>query len=226
MDDDAAAVLFDLDDTLCEYRRPTADLLAEAFERTGVEQFVSAAEFADVVPTVSANSPLALREECFRRIAQRKGRSPAVAERVAANYPERDPTAVDLLPDAQAVLRALSERYRLGVVSNGAAPTQRAKLEALDLEPYFETTVFATPATAVKPDPRPFERALADLGVPPERAVHVGDSLAADVAGAQAAGVPAVWFDRGDGVAEDVVPEYTVEELAALEQAPLPWTDS
>ena len=45
-----------------------------------------------------------------------------------------------------------------------------------------------------KPDPRIFERALAELGAKPHEAVHIGDSFAADVRGALGAGLAAVWF--------------------------------
>jgi putative hydrolase of the HAD superfamily len=46
-----------------------------------------------------------------------------------------------------------------------------------------------------KPDPRIFEMALRALAVAPERAIHVGDSRRADVAGAIAAGVTPVHLD-------------------------------
>jgi putative hydrolase of the HAD superfamily len=46
-----------------------------------------------------------------------------------------------------------------------------------------------------KPDPAIFHRALEVLGVPPERAIHVGDTGWADVAGARAAGVRPVHLD-------------------------------
>jgi len=46
-----------------------------------------------------------------------------------------------------------------------------------------------------KPHPGIFEIALAAVGVEPGRAVHVGDSVRADVAGARAAGVNPVHFD-------------------------------
>lgn len=46
-----------------------------------------------------------------------------------------------------------------------------------------------------KPDPRIFELALDALGVAPDRAIHVGDTPAADVEGALAAGVRPVLID-------------------------------
>jgi HAD superfamily hydrolase (TIGR01509 family) len=48
--------------------------------------------------------------------------------------------------------------------------------------------VTSAEAGAPKPDPAVFERALTELGIPPERALHVGDSED-DEAGARAAGM-------------------------------------
>ena len=44
------------------------------------------------------------------------------------------------------------------------------------------------------PHPAPFDAALSRLGVPASHAVMVGDSLANDIRGAQAAGLEAVWL--------------------------------
>ncbi len=49
-----------------------------------------------------------------------------------------------------------------------------------------------------KPDPAIFVLALEACGVPAERAIHVGDTPAADVAGARAAGVHPVLIDPFD----------------------------
>jgi HAD superfamily hydrolase (TIGR01509 family) len=45
-----------------------------------------------------------------------------------------------------------------------------------------------------KPDPRIFQWTLDRLAAAPEATVHVGDSWAADVVGARAAGLRAIWF--------------------------------
>lgn len=216
-------VTLDLDDTLCRYDRSTADLLEEAFERAGVDPFFTAAEFAATVPSVTGESPLDLRRKCFRAIADERDRPRAVADRVAEAYPERDPTAVSFLPGARAALDALAADHRLALVSNGEPDHQRAKLATLGIAGAFETTVFGTPETGVKPDPAPFHRALDALEVSPSRAVHVGNSLASDVAGAQAAGLTAVWFRAEGAAAGDHSPDHVVDDLAALHGPPFPW---
>lgn len=110
----------------------------------------------------------------------------------------------------------------MGLVTNGARHTQQRKLEALGIEEYFDATVFATPEEALKPDPDPFHWALEEMGVPPNRAVHVGDSLESDVKGAEAAGVRSVWLTE-DGVdaTPATEPSYVIRSLAELR--PPPW---
>jgi putative hydrolase of the HAD superfamily len=69
---------------------------------------------------------------------------------------------------------------------------------------------------AAKPDPRVFERGLDLAGARPQEAVHVGDSLENDVAGARALGIRAVLVAR-DGPAPDGVEAVrSLAELPAL----------
>jgi putative hydrolase of the HAD superfamily len=62
------------------------------------------------------------------------------------------------------------------------------QLRRHELEQRFGTVVVSAEVGAAKPDPRPFAAALERLGVPPARAVHVGDR-ADDRDGAAAAGL-------------------------------------
>ena len=64
-----------------------------------------------------------------------------------------------------------------------------------------------------KPDPRIFQDALADLGIQPDHAAHVGDSLPSDVAGAQASGLMTVWVNRDGGRPQDVSIEPDAEVM-------------
>jgi putative hydrolase of the HAD superfamily len=196
MSEPIAAVLFDLDDTLCRYRRDPATVLSAAFERAGVDPLFSVSayyerfhEFADGAADMDE-----LRERCFTALARERGHAPDVGRAVAEAYSaERDPTAVDPLPGARAAVDRLGERYRLGLVTNGLRDAQRTKLRAVGMGDAFAVEVFAAePEHAAKPDPAPFRHACEALGVAPREAVHVGDSPGADVAGADAAGLRSV----------------------------------
>jgi putative hydrolase of the HAD superfamily len=82
-----------------------------------------------------------------------------------------------------------------------------------------------------KPDPAMFAWMAEQLGAPPDRIVHVGDSLGADVQGALRAGLRAVWFSvlgagsatAPDGLSHGVLVARSAAELrAALIELGLP----
>nr|WP_246279790.1 HAD family hydrolase [Natronomonas salina] len=211
------AVLFDLDDTLCRYRRSGSELLEAAFEATGVEPFITREEYHARYPEFvgDSDSMADLRERCFAAIAESKGRDPAVGRRVARAYAaERDHGDVEPLPGVEAAVDAVSE-LPLGLVTNGSPEMQAPKLEALGLADAFDVVVHAGYDAAAKPDPEPFEVALSALDARPDRTVHVGNSLESDVAGARAAGVQSVWLSEDDQPAEPE-PDHRVPTLEAF----------
>lgn len=112
---------------------------------------------------------------------------------------------IALLGSAHALLESLRARgLKLAVVANHwpePAWIVRAEVERLGVAERVDTIVLAGEVGARKPDPRIFERALAELDVDATAALHVGDRLEADVAGAAALGmttVQALWFDADD----------------------------
>lgn len=88
---------------------------------------------------------------------------------------------------AETLDRLRSHGLRLAVVANWdcALPEH---LESAGLVGFFDTVVTSARAGAAKPDPAIFRLALSELGVPPERALHVGDEPV-DEEGARAAGL-------------------------------------
>lgn len=102
----------------------------------------------------------------------------------------------DLYDDVQDVLPALAARgIELGVISNSHRSLE-AFTEHFALDRYVRTHVSAHPNRYMKPHRSIFETALAAARVGADEAVMVGDSLKADVHGALAAGLDAVWLRR------------------------------
>jgi putative hydrolase of the HAD superfamily len=96
--------------------------------------------------------------------------------------------------DVLGTLAALRARgLAIGLVTNGRTDTQAAKVERLGLAPLLDAVLISESEGVRKPDRRIFERALGRLGAVPAEAWHVGDHPMADVAGAHAAGLTAVW---------------------------------
>ncbi len=215
-------VLFDLDGTICTYRRPGEEVLAIAFDAVGVEPFFTEAAYQAKIGTLQEwkDSYDEYRAECFASLANDAGVDESLGRAVAAAYAEeRDQRDVRFLDGADEALETLVNHYPLALVTNGGPDIQRPKLESLGIEDIFETIVFAGYDTPAKPDPEPFHRALGAVNSVASQAVYIGNSLAHDVAGARAAGLRSVWIDNGTD--PDPTPDHIIASPADL--ATPPW---
>lgn len=91
-------------------------------------------------------------------------------------------------------------------------------VRALGAGAKFEGVVTSARVGARKPHPRIYEYALRLTSARPDEVVMVGDSLAADVAGAERAGIHGVYLDRSGHPAPDGV--FTIRTLLDI---PLEW---
>ncbi|MEN3341729.1 MAG: hydrolase / 5-amino-6-(5-phospho-D-ribitylamino)uracil phosphatase [Actinomycetota bacterium] len=121
--------------------------------------------------------------------------------------------ARQLAATTHALLESLRERgLKLGLVSNAIDPPAllHRDLEQLGVASRLDAAVFSSEVGWRKPHPAIFQRALDALGVVAERTLFVGDTLAADVAGAARLGMRtclALWF-RADEEAGAPDPDF------------------
>ncbi|MBF8673124.1 HAD-IA family hydrolase [Pseudomonas fulva] len=126
---------------------------------------------------------------------------------------------VEIFPEVQPMLELLSQHYALGVITNGNADVSR-----LGLADYFRFALCAEDLGIGKPDPAPFEEALRRSGVPASEAVHVGDHPRDDIAGAQRAGLRAVWFNpQAKAWAGEQAPDAEIQRLSHLHEVLARW---
>ena len=122
------------------------------------------------------------------------------------------------------LLAGLRRELRLGVCSNFShAETARSILAETGLAPHLASVAISEAVGIRKPRREIFEAALRGLGTAPEEALHVGDSLRADVAGAAALGIRTVWITRRVGDPERALrehagppPDWRIGDLAEL----------
>jgi len=90
-----------------------------------------------------------------------------------------------------------AEGYRLGVISN-AADAQDAQflITKGKIQAYFDQVVISADFGLRKPHPKIFHKALAYWQAQPAEAVMVGDTLNADILGAQKIKMPSIWITR------------------------------
>ena len=162
-------------------------------------------------------APTYRREAWSAALAEHDIRDLPFAERLAARFQKERRSRHIVFPDTEPALKRLRESYRLGLITNGAPDIQHEKVQGASLCEYFESVTVSGEVGVGKPDPRIFETALDNLAVHAEMAVMVGNSLKRDVAGAQRAGLRAIWLDRsGTTSNEDVKPYARITSLSDL----------
>ena len=135
-------------------------------------------------------------------------RVPDDLEQLAAQVVEDYSAQMTLLPGALDVLDFCRDReLPLALITNGPEDMQRAAVQAVGLEEYFQTIVISgDPDVAVrKPHPRIFELACGALSSRPAETLMVGDNLEADVRGALGYGMQAVHLGTGTGAGYETV---------------------
>ncbi|OGS50085.1 MAG: hypothetical protein A3K65_05960 [Euryarchaeota archaeon RBG_16_68_12] len=128
---------------------------------------------------------------------------------------QREWLAARAYPEVPGVLEAL-RGTPMAVVSNADDAMLRDILSRNRLA--FDVVVTSESCRAYKPAAAIFEVAVRELGVPPRETLHVGDSLEADVAGAQRLGMATAWVNRaGEATRPDGPrPDLVVRDLGGL----------
>ena len=223
-------ILFDLDDTLystTEFALRARRWAVRAMIEKGLQADEEEAfqELSEVVTEFSSNY-----EHHFERLIDRMGHArlgghnPAVI--VAAGivaYHRTKQAEMEVLPDVRECLDELQTLgTRLGIVSAGLQVKQAEKLIRLRILPYFDPKAifFSDQMGVSKPNPKIYQKACAALGVPPSRAMYVGDRPSHDTTPARQVGLRTVLY-RGAGgkYAEerpDVPPHHDIRDMREL----------
>ena len=222
------AVLFDLDDTLCDYKAARRERLQIAFSL--------ARQWSGHDPDDEALAAMVARSiEMHPHGADHFGalfaafgiRDQTAADLAADWYRQNRFHALQLYSGAADILRAAkhcqsgggSRAVRpIGIVTNGPVEVQRAKIDLLGLGTLVDFVIVSEEFGVAKPDPAIFQEALRRAGVAPHEAIFIGDSPEFDIAGAHAAAIPSVWVNPtgnrwpGPGHA----PHFQIQTLAEL----------
>ena len=236
------AVLLDMDDTLCDTRSANAvgrahltriapELLGPALDGARYAELYLEAVYR-ILPEEMQHLNF-LKEEkeyrncCLRALAPLCGAAEpdaATADRLRLTFEESRLAAFDFFPGTAEMLKRLRHRFRLAVITNGPRYSQQPKLDRVHMSRHVDTILIGGDFPQEKPHPSIFAAALEHLQVRASDSVHVGDSLSADIAGARASGIRAVWI-RPDHQAgqEPAGPDAVLRRITELESLLETW---
>ena len=220
-------LIFDLDGTLCRYQTGLEAGLLETFAREGSDdppiapedyQEGFGVEFDRAIDGEICRPEMEFRTRIFLNLLKGDEYSEEEIIELGLRFARIREDSLALYPDATELFKYLSEKFKIGLLTNGPSNLQRRKIDALGIESWFDSIVVSGEHGLAKPDPKIFEIAMDKLNCSPEETVYIGNSLKYDVRGANNAGIPVVWKKNGaeNTEVEEAKPSLVIDELKEL----------
>jgi putative hydrolase of the HAD superfamily len=232
------AMLIDMDDTiLSAYGRPdiawnnVAAEFADEFGQLPPQQvaaaivdsgrkFWAAAEAAWRLKLVEARHEVVRGGFAALAAANQPALPMDLAIRLADRFSAYREEEMFIFPGAHDAIDALKALgVKLTLVTNGAADTQRAKVERFALTHRFDHIQIEGEHGFGKPEERAYLHAMQALGVTSPETWMIGDNLEWEIEAPQRLGIYAIWMDaHGDGLPADttVKPDRIIRSLTEL----------
>ena len=236
------ALFLDMDETLCDTRgaNEKAQLLMGAaakqrFEDIDGQRFASEyvagiyREWADeqrlrYMPIIETQSEGAFRVQLIRDLLaeqQVDDVSDDQAKFLQDKFDTDRTEAFAFYPGIADFLTHARKLFTLVVITNGPEFSQIPKVEAVKMAEYVDHIIIGGQEPEQKPASSIFEKALTLAGCEAHEAIHVGDSLPADIVGAHNSGITSVWIQHQQPLDAElgINPHHTVlhpSEIPAL----------
>jgi len=200
------AILFDFGQTLVDsadgFRAAERESQIKLFSDLAItswEEFLS--NYRRIRKEFHAKSNFS-RKSIWREVYTYYGQNPhlKLIEKCEDDYWEKVKSETKPFPETERVLKDLSSKYRLAMITN----TQGQKISMKhrinkhpEMERFFDPIIVAGEyGVPPKPDPAPFLLCLQRLGIGNSEAVYVGDDWRIDICGARNVGIQPIWIQH------------------------------
>lgn len=202
------AVIFDLDNTLCNSTRVIEDILKTIFTKhlkhfpgKSVDDLISLniKTFENLISDPSVPLSAAIIRVWFEVFEQLQIKLPLKIILQLIEYIRGEATKkVRLIDGALELMDYLkSKGIKIGILTNGIFIDQAKKLVKLKLDDFVDYLVTSDMCASDKPDPRIFKYLLNKMGVSPDQALMIGDDIVADIKGANDFGIKTIYLKNG-----------------------------
>jgi len=212
------ALFLDMDETLCDTlgaNEQAKKLMVRALESqygagldgravadayvTGIYRQWSGRQRARYLPIIEQHGEAAFRLQLIRDLLAEQGVdevSEAAAQALQDDFDRNRLEAFDFYPGIAEFLAEARKLFTLVVITNGPEFSQIPKIEAVNLAEHVDHIIIGGQEPEQKPSRSIFEKALKLANCQAHEAIHVGDSLAADIAGAHNSSITSVWIQH------------------------------
>ncbi len=142
----------------------------------------------------------------------------AEADSVYRSFLSEGSDFIEGVPEVLSYLKD-SGKYKMYIVTNGVAKTQRRRIEKSGLDKWFDGIFVSEDTGSQKPQPEFFDYCFEKMGRDDrENMLIIGDSLTSDIRGGNNAGIDTLWYNPdGLSVSGNVHVDYEIRNIRELE---------
>lgn len=222
------AILMDNDGTLMDFKAGEANAIEYTLGILKIDDPMGAQVYIEINEQCWKDfekgliTQPALRIRRFRELLEHYGLDIA-PEKAAAIYEEALSRQAILLPGALEVVKEISEKLPVLILTNGISHIQHGRIDTSPLAPYLSGLLISEDIGAPKPAPDMYLAALDMLGgLKPSEALMIGDSLTSDIRGAVKAGIPACWYNpEHKPCPDDIKIDYVIDRIEQMAEVAL-----
>lgn len=217
-------LLFDLDDTLLDFKAAEKNALTILLEETGVEPVTENIQQYSKINQrfwnlyekgkIDRNKLLSQRFEDFFGIHGQNVDGTEMDRRFRSHLEEGH----FLIEGCVELLDELKQSFELYAVTNGVSKTQYRRLTDSGLLPYFKNIFVSEDTGYQKPMPEYFDYVFHRIpAFSHSNALIIGDSLTSDITGGNKAGIDSCWFnpEKQENLL-NIEPTYQIQRLSEL----------
>lgn len=215
------AVIFDLDNTLCDSIGIIEDILRSIFTKhlkyfpdKNIDDLISLniKIFDKLISNPDVPLSAAIIRVWFEFFENLRIKPPLkIILKLIEHIRSEVPKKVKLINGAQELINYLkSKDIKIGILTNGIFIDQARKLVKLKLDGFVDYLVTSDMCASDKPDPKIFKYILNKMLVSPDQVLMIGDDIVADIKGASDLGIQTIYLKNNNLVNTRLAkPDYT-----------------
>jgi len=208
-------IFFDLDHTLWDFDKNSMLAFKRVFKKFKITIEFDA--FLKIYEPINLEYWKKYREDKVSKENLRRGRlidsfnffdlifTTEKIDEIADAYIQELPFDNHLFEGALEILDYLILKYKLHIITNGFEEVQHKKLKNSGIDHYFSTVTTSEEVGVKKPNPKVFLTALNKANSLPTQSVMIGDSLEADILGANNIGMQTIFYNyRNESISKKI----------------------
>jgi len=217
-------VFFDLDHTLWDFDKNSGLAFERVFKKHQID--IGITDFLSIYEPINLEYWRLFRNDKVSKQNLRRGRltdtfkefnkefSVEIIDEMADSYIEELPIDNHLFDGAIEILKYLSKKYSLHIITNGFEEVQYKKINNSGIKSYFKTITTSEEVGLKKPNPVVFMKALEKASTISENSLMIGDSFEADILGAEKVGMQTIFYNyRNEKISNSYLYVNTLSEL-------------